>query len=340
MATSTLACTSSWQRAQGAALAAEGGEHTGQSHPVTRTTRGFAHSIRAPEPTFRDLSRPLSRPAASAAHRHRYRRLPGSRWAGTAAAGKPTVFGPHPCHGQPADAPRLDPGRTAGSSTPPGRCKVAAPSISGCGAPPRKCACRKSPAASSATCTRQTKAFKVHPSTTAACPGIMRTPLRPLQLPGRRYVCGGSSRFAGTVWSRPADGRSEICAPSTRKFPLVQNEGCHAITPGPKEDDPVAPVQQGWRHEQGRGQLGKLRACAQERKRRSAGGTRCTSSAAQRSSCGRARQHTYTIRAPSRRRDWPREARRHAEPAPGLEQRNAAPSRAASTRLAGSARPS
>lgn len=109
-ATSMLACTSSRQRAQGAALAAEGGEHTGQSHPVTRTTRGFAHSIRAPEPTFRDLSRPLSRPAASAAHRHRYRRLPGSRWAGTAVAGKPTVSGPHPCRGQPTNAPRLDPG--------------------------------------------------------------------------------------------------------------------------------------------------------------------------------------------------------------------------------------
>ena len=198
--------------------------------------------------------------------------------------------GPRSAHQRAPARPRVHPGRTAGSSTPPGRCKVAAPSISGCGAPPRKCAWRKSPAASSATCTRQTKAFKVYVSTTAACPGIMRTPLRPLQLPGRRYVCGGSSRFAGTVWSRPADGRSEICAPSTRKFPLVQNEGCHAITPGPKEDDPVAPVQQGWRHEQGRGQLGKLRACAQEWKRRSAGGTRCTSSAAQRSSCGRARQ--------------------------------------------------
>ena len=109
-ATSTLACTSSWQRAQGAALAAEGGEHTGQSHPVTRTTRDFAHSIRAPEPTFRDLSRPLSRPAASAAHRHRYRRLPGSRWAGIAAAGKPTVCGTDVGRGQPANAPRLDPG--------------------------------------------------------------------------------------------------------------------------------------------------------------------------------------------------------------------------------------
>ena len=235
--------------------------------------------------------------------------------------------------------PRAHPGRTAGSSTPPGRCKAAAPSISGCGAPPRKCARRKSPAASSATCTRQTKAFKLNPSTTAACPGIMRTPLGPVQLPPGRYACGGSSRFAGTVWSRPADGRSEICAPSTRKVPLVESDDRHALSPGPREDDPVAPAQQGWRHEQRQGQLGKLRACAQEWKRRSAGGARCTSSAAQRSSCGRARPHTYAIRGRSDPRDWPREARRHAEPAPGLEQRNAAPSRAASTRLAGSARP-
>jgi len=296
------------------------------------TRANVSRPVPSSEPPGCQCSAPAPVPAAAGQQVGRHRR-------GRKADRLRHGCGPWSARQRAPARPRVHPGRTAGSSTPPGRCKVAAPSISGCGAPPRKCAWRKSPAASSATCTRQTKAFKVYPSTTAACPGIMRTPLRPLQLPGRRYVCGGSSRFAGTVWSRPADGRSEICAPSTRKFPLVQNEGCHAITPGPKEDDPVAPAQQGWRHEQGRGQLGKLRACAQERKRRSAGGTWCTSSAAQRSSCGRARQHTYTIRAPSRRRDWPREARRHAEPAPGLEQRNAAPSRAASTRLAGSARP-
>jgi ubiquitin len=66
---------------------------------------------------------------------------------------------------------------------------------------------------------------------------------------------------------------------------------------------------------------------------------RLAGSVAQRRCCGRARPHTYAIRAPSRRRDWPREGRRHAEPAPALEQRNVAPSRATSTRLAGSARP-
>ena len=66
----------------GAALAAEGEEHTGQSRHVGATPQDFAQSIRAPGPTFRGLSEPSGRPAASAPHRHRYRRLP--------AAGGPT----------------------------------------------------------------------------------------------------------------------------------------------------------------------------------------------------------------------------------------------------------
>ena len=47
-----------------------------KSHPVVYTPRGFVRSIRAPEPTIRSLCRPLGRPAASVAHRHRYWRVP------------------------------------------------------------------------------------------------------------------------------------------------------------------------------------------------------------------------------------------------------------------------
>ena len=72
--------------------------------------------------------------------------------------------------------PRAHPGRTAGSSTPPGRCKAAAPSISGCGAPLKSAIRRRSPPPTSSTCTRHTKQAVLPPFTIAPCAGTLGAP--------------------------------------------------------------------------------------------------------------------------------------------------------------------
>jgi hypothetical protein len=71
---------------------------------VQRLRRAFTRALESDAVDLRPhgARAGMGRPTASAAHLHRYPRLPGSRWAGTAAAGKPTVSSPHPCRGQPA----------------------------------------------------------------------------------------------------------------------------------------------------------------------------------------------------------------------------------------------
>ena len=101
--------------------------------------------------------------------------------------------------------PRAHPGRTAGSSTPPGRCKAAAPSISGCGAPLKSATRRRSPPPTSSTCTRHTKQVRHRPFTIAPCAGTLGAPphrSEPAQRPCSRrnrkpFRAGGRGRPAG-----------------------------------------------------------------------------------------------------------------------------------------------
>ena len=101
--------------------------------------------------------------------------------------------------------PRAHPGRTAGSSTPPGRCKAAAPSISGCGAPLKSATWRRSPPPTSSTCTRHTKQVRQQPFTIAPCAGMLGAPphrSEPAQRPCSRrnrkpFRAGGRVRPAG-----------------------------------------------------------------------------------------------------------------------------------------------
>ena len=101
--------------------------------------------------------------------------------------------------------PRAHPGRTAGSSTPPGRCKAAAPSISGCGAPLKSAIRRRSPPPTSSTCTRHTKQVRHPVITTAPCAGTLGAPphrSEPAQRPCSRrnrkpFRAGGRVRPAG-----------------------------------------------------------------------------------------------------------------------------------------------
>ena len=101
--------------------------------------------------------------------------------------------------------PRAHPGRTAGSSTPPGRCKAAAPSISGCGAPLKSAIRRRSPPPTSSTCTRHTKQAVLPAIIIAPCAGTLGAPphrSEPAQRPCSRrnrkpFRAGGRGRPAG-----------------------------------------------------------------------------------------------------------------------------------------------